>query len=71
MKRKEFEALKELTFEELHVKLKDLRERFFNLKIEYERGQLKNYKSMKELKKDIARILTLMNLKRRENAEKS
>lgn len=70
MKKKEFEELKNMTLEELEGKVLDLREKLFNLRIEKERGQLKDTSSIKNIRRDIARVLTILNEKRRPSGEK-
>lgn len=57
MKAKE---LKELTKEELLKKKKDLKEELFNLRFQHSTGQLENAARMNLLKKDIARIETIV-----------
>jgi len=64
MKKKDFENLKNMTVEELESKVRDLREKLFNLKIERERGQLKDTSSIKHTRRDIARVLTLLKSKK-------
>jgi large subunit ribosomal protein L29 len=49
-----------MTVEELQKKLKEARQELFNLRFQLATGQLKNYKRIKEVKKDIARILTVL-----------
>lgn len=66
MKAKE---LRNLTYEELQKKLKEARQELFNLRFQLATGQLKNYRRIKEVKKDIARILTV--LKEMENSSNS
>lgn len=66
MKAKE---LRNLTYEELQKKLKEARQELFNLRFQLATGQLKNYQRIKEVKKDIARILTV--LKEMENSSNS
>ena len=66
MKTKE---LRELTVEELNVKLKDLSEELFNLRFRHAIGQLENPASLKTCKKDIATIKTI--LRARELAAKA
>jgi large subunit ribosomal protein L29 len=60
MKAKE---LKELTVEELQKKKKDLKEEIFNLRFQHSTGQLENTSRMKLVKKDIARIETVLHQK--------
>lgn len=58
MKASEF---KEMAPEERVQKLKDLKEELFNLRFQHEVGQLENSSKLKSLKRDIARIKTVMN----------
>jgi large subunit ribosomal protein L29 len=55
--------LVEMTADELGTKLGDLREEYFNLKFQHATGQLDNPMRLVETKKDIARILTVLNQK--------
>ena len=55
--------LKELTVEELNGKLKDLKEELFNLRFQHAINQLDNPHKMTEVKKDIARVLTVLRSK--------
>ncbi len=57
MKTKEF---REMTTEELQNKLKDLRSEHFNLRFSHATGQLSNPMMLNNVKKDIARVLTLL-----------
>jgi large subunit ribosomal protein L29 len=41
-------------------KLVDLKEEFFNLRFQHETGQLENPQKMKQTKRDIARIKTII-----------
>jgi len=52
--------LKELTKEELMKKKKDLKEELFNLRFQHSTGQLENAARLNLLKKDIARIETIV-----------
>lgn len=63
------EELREHTMEELDQKLKDTRNELFNLRFQQATGQLKNYKRIKEVKKNIARILTVIKEKQRISAK--
>lgn len=63
--------LRNMTSEELQKKLKDARQELFNLRFQLATGQLKNYKRIKEVKKDIARILVVLKeLESKSSAEK-
>jgi large subunit ribosomal protein L29 len=46
--------------EELTAKAEDLREELFNLKLQHSLGQLENPNRLQEVRKDIARVLTLL-----------
>ena len=59
--------LRELTAEELQQKLKDLKEELFNLRFQLAINQLENPMRISAVKKDIARIKTVL----RENEIKS
>ncbi len=61
MNKKEWEKLKQLTNEQLIEKEKDLKAELFNLRFQYATGQLTNPMRMKECKRDIARVKTLIN----------
>ena len=66
MKTKE---LHELTVDELNTKLKELSEELFNLRFRHAIGQLENPASLKNCKRDIAKVKTI--LKQRELAAKA
>ena len=55
--------LKELTVEELNGKLKDLKEELFNLRFQHAINQLENPHRIAEVKKDIARVMTVLHAK--------
>ena len=59
--------LKELTKEELLKKKKDLKEEMFNLRFQHSTGQLENTARMKVLKKDVARLETVLTQKELQN----
>lgn len=52
--------IKSLTNEELEQKLKDLKSELFNLRFQLAVNQLENPMRIKEVKKNIARILTIL-----------
>ncbi|PNR97128.1 50S ribosomal protein L29 [Petrotoga sp. 9PWA.NaAc.5.4] len=52
--------MRELTEEELNRELENLKEKLFQLRFQLELGQLKNVSSIKLVKKDIARIKTIL-----------
>jgi large subunit ribosomal protein L29 len=55
--------LRELTAEELQVKLKELEEEIFNLKFQVASQQLDNTARLKDSRRDIARLKTIMREK--------
>ena len=50
----------ELSLDEMHRKVTDLKEELFNLRFQHEIGQLENPQKMKQTKHDIARIKTVI-----------
>ena len=52
--------LRDLPIEEINEKLTETREELFNLRFQNATGQLDNYKRLSELKRDIARIKTIL-----------
>ena len=52
--------VRELSLEEMHRKVADLKEELFNLRFQHEIGQLENPQKMKQTKRDIARIKTVI-----------
>jgi large subunit ribosomal protein L29 len=55
--------LKELTKEELLKKKKDTKEELFNLRLQHSTGQLENTARLRLLKKDVAKIETILRQK--------
>jgi len=60
--------LRELSEEELENKEKELKDQLFKLKIQHSLGQLDNPMKMKLIKRDIARIKTILNERRRKQS---
>lgn len=52
--------LRELTAQELDVRLVDLKSELFNLRFQLATGQLENTAQIKMVKKDIARVKTVL-----------
>jgi large subunit ribosomal protein L29 len=52
--------ISEMSLEEMQRKISDLKEELFNLRFQHEIGQLENPQRMKQTKRDIARINTIM-----------
>ena len=55
--------LRELSVDELNTKLKDMKAELFNLRFQHAINQLDNPMRMKAVKKDIARIQTVLQAK--------
>jgi len=49
-----------MNLDEMHSKVSDLKEELFNLRFQHEIGQLENPQKMKQTKKDIARVETII-----------
>ena len=60
--------LRDLTPEELQEKEKSLRKELFNLRFQAVSGHVEKPMRMKEVKRDIARVLTISQMKKREEA---
>ena len=67
MKNTEMEKIREMNDTELQNRLKDLKTELFNLRFQHAINQLENPARINAVKKDIARIMTVMT----ENADKS
>jgi large subunit ribosomal protein L29 len=66
MKAKELrKKVREMSDEELMVKERDLRDDYFPLKFQHGVGQLDNTGRLNQVRKDIARVLTAQNAKKR------
>ena len=52
--------IRELSLEEMQKKVDDLREELFNLNFQHETGQLENSQKLKQTKRDVARIKTII-----------
>jgi large subunit ribosomal protein L29 len=55
--------IRELGGDELHDKEKNLREELFNLRFRHATGQLDSTSALKQVRRDIARIKTVLNEK--------
>ncbi len=56
--------LRELAVEELVQKSRELRDEFFNAKVKHATGQLENTAKLTTLRRDIARVETVLSEKR-------
>ncbi len=57
--------LKDMTVDELAKKEADMRKELFNLRFQQATGEIENPMRMKAIKKDIARVLTVITEKKR------
>ena len=57
------EELRKMSAEELNAKLKDLKEELFNLRFQHAINQLDNPQKIVEVKKNIARVMTVLSEK--------
>ena len=55
--------IRELTAEELSAKLKELKEELFTLRFQHAINQLDNPQKIVEVKKNIARVMTILSEK--------
>ncbi len=58
--------VRELDVEELERRAAETRRELFNLRFQHATGQLENTGQIKEVRKNIARILTVLNQKKQE-----
>ena len=59
----ELNKMREMTSVELNAELDRLKKELFNLRFQHVTGQLENPVKMRELKKDIARVKTILREK--------
>ena len=55
--------IREMTSEQLDAKLKELKEELFNLRFQLAINQLDNPHKIEDVKKDIARVMTVLHEK--------
>ena len=55
--------IRELSVADLEKKLKELKEELFNLRFQHAINQLENPHKIADVKKDIARVMTILNEK--------
>ena len=63
MKRREIQEVRDLPINELKEKSKNLRIQLYQLRSKLKVGQLKNYSSLSSVRKDIARMETIIKEK--------
>lgn len=54
------QEIRTLSTDEIKSRLDDVEEEFFNLRTQFTIGQLENFNRLTELKRDIARIKTIL-----------
>ncbi|HVF01849.1 MAG TPA: 50S ribosomal protein L29 [Rubrobacteraceae bacterium] len=59
--------VREMGVEELERRVSETRRELFNLRFQHATGQLENTGQLKEVRKNIARLLTVLHQKQREN----
>lgn len=52
--------VRDLETEELHVRIAELKEELFNLRFQLATGQLDNHRRLRQVRKDMARIRTIL-----------
>lgn len=52
--------IRDLSLEEMKNKASDLEQELFNLRFQHETGQLENSAKLKQVKRDIARVKTIV-----------
>jgi len=55
------QEIRELSLESMNKEIASLKQELFNLRFQHETGQLENPKRMTHVKRDIARIKTIIN----------
>ena len=65
----ELKKMRELTEVELNAELAKMKKELFNLRFQHVTGQLENPVKMRELKRDIARVKTIIREKELDKAE--
>ena len=61
MKNSIIKELREMSAEQLNAKLKELKEELFTLRFQHAINQLDNPQKMVEVKKNIARVMTILS----------
>ena len=59
----ELKKMREMTAVELNTELANMKKELFNLRFQYVTGQLENPVKMRELKRNIARVKTILREK--------
>jgi large subunit ribosomal protein L29 len=65
MKRKQIEEIRGLSVDEIARRLEDSREAYFKLRMQFTTGQLKSTAQLRETRRNIARLVTLLREQQR------
>ena len=63
MKKDELKKWREVTKEEIENRIRELKAQLYKLRHQLKLGQLKNYSQLREIRKDIARLMTILKEK--------
>ena len=66
----ELDELKQMTAQDLRVKEHEAREEIFRLRLKLRTNQLDNHAAYRRARRELARILTLLSVKTRDEAAK-
>jgi large subunit ribosomal protein L29 len=66
----ELDELKQMTAQDLRVKEHEAREEIFRLRLKLRTNQLDNHATYRRARRELARILTLLGVKTRDEAAK-
>ena len=58
--------VRELSTEELHGRLRDLKQESLNLRLQQATGQLENSARLRLVRREVARVLTVLNERKRQ-----
>ncbi len=61
--------VRELGVDELERRVAETRRELFNLRFQHATGQLENTGQLQKVRRNIARLLTVLNQKQRENSQ--
>ena len=61
MPQTKFNEIAELSLEELHVRLRDLKEEALTLRLQQATGQLENTARRRTVRREIAKVMTALN----------
>lgn len=59
------EEMRQLSEQDLHLKEREMREQLFRLRFQLAAGQMESIRKIRELRKDIARVLTVRRERQR------